>query len=138
MKITAGKPEQPAENLEIRRRKTMKHTNCDKLILAVLQGDEYRDTVTELNRHGFYATVLNSTGGFLKKQSVTIMVGLNHEHLEEALEILKRHGKRTETVLQPVMLGDGDPALNTDSIPVPVSCGGVVLFVLDVDRNERY
>ena len=60
------------------------------------------------------------------------------ELLEEALGILKHHGKRTETVLQPVMLGDGDPALNTDSIPVPVSCGGVVLFVLDVDRNERY
>ena len=41
-----------------------KETTKKKLILAVLQGDDYADTVDELNRGGFFATVLSSTGGF--------------------------------------------------------------------------
>ncbi len=35
-----------------------------KMLLAVIQGDDYPDTVDDLNRHGFFATVLSSTGGF--------------------------------------------------------------------------
>ena len=116
----------------------MKNTNCDKMILAVLQGDEYRDAIEELNEHGFYATVLHSSGGFLRKQSVTILVGLNHEYLEEALQVLKHYGKRVETQYQPMSLSGADPSLSGESVPVPVPCGGVVLFVLDVSDYERY
>ena len=68
---------------------------CDKMILAIIQDDSYQDVISELNESGFYATILHSSGGFLKKQSVTIMIGLNHEDLEKALKILKSHGKRT-------------------------------------------
>ena len=38
-----------------------------KLILSVLQGDDYDNTVSELNKAGFFVTMLSSTGGFLKK-----------------------------------------------------------------------
>ena len=117
----------------------MKNENCDKLIIAVLQGDDYLDAITELNEHGFYATVLHSSGGFLKRKSVTIMIGLNHSHLEEALQLLKRHGERTEMRYQPAAMEGGiSPSLATAGIPVPVYCGGVVLFVLNVEQNERY
>lgn len=81
----------------------MDSQRCDKMILAVVQGDDYQDAIYELNQQGFYATVLHSSGGFLKKQSVTIMVGLNHEELEEALGVLKRHGERTVKRYQPVI-----------------------------------
>ena len=53
----------------------------DKMILASLQGDDYHDAVHSLNEHGFYATVLNSSGGFLKKRSVTLMIGLESARL---------------------------------------------------------
>ena len=63
----------------------------DKMILAILQGDDYHDAVHSLNEHGFYATVLNSSGGFLKKRSVTLMIGVGERppgrgagHPEEA------------------------------------------------------
>ena len=68
---------------------------CDKMILAIIQDDSYQDVISELNESGFYATILHSSGGFLKKQSVTIMIGLNHEDLEKALKILKSHGKNS-------------------------------------------
>lgn len=116
----------------------MKNNHCDKLILAVLQGDEFRSAIAQLNEHGFYATVIHSAGGFLRKQSVTIMIGLNHEHLDEAITVLKAYGRRVETEYQPMTLSGGSPAFAGDTIPVPVSKGGVVLFVLDVDQYARY
>ena len=115
----------------------MNNQKCDKMILAVIQGDDYHDAVSELNEKGFYATILHSSGGFLKKQSVTIMVGLNHEDLEKALDILKRHGERTVVQYQPLISGSSVQPMAT-AIPVPTQLGGVVLFVLDIDRHERY
>lgn len=53
-----------------------KHINCDKMIFAVLQGDDYRVAIENLNTKGFYAMVLHSTGGFLKKRSVTLMLSI--------------------------------------------------------------
>ena len=47
-----------------------------KLILAVLQGDDYHEVVYQLNQNGYYATLLHSSGGFLKKRSMTIMIGV--------------------------------------------------------------
>lgn len=115
----------------------MDSQKCDKMILAVVQGEDYQDVISELNEQGFYATVLHSSGGFLKKQSVTIMVGLNHERLEEALDILKTHGERTVTRYQMIVAG-GSVSPVSATIPVPMHFGGVVLFVLDVERHERY
>ena len=50
------------------REETEKKTGAMKMVLAVLQGDDYADTVDELNRDGFSATILSSTGGFLKEK----------------------------------------------------------------------
>ena len=33
----------------------------NKLILAVLQGDDYADTVSELTHNGFFVTLLNTS-----------------------------------------------------------------------------
>ena len=111
----------------------------DKMILAIIQDDSYQDAVSELNENGFYATILHSSGGFLKKQSVTIMIGFNHEDLENVLKILKGYGERTVIQQQAVFIGGTPhPQPLAATIPVPVHCGGVVLFVLNVERHERY
>lgn len=121
-----------------------KNLNCDKMIIAILQGDDYQEAIRELNSNGFYATILNSSGGFLRKKSVTVMIGVNHEYLEEALQILKHYGDRTEMVYQssvsmPGGVGlTGYAAFSAPPVSIPVRCGGVVLFVIDVERQERY
>lgn len=117
----------------------MKNTNCDKMIVAIIQNDDYHEVVEDLNEHGFYVTVLQSSGGFLKKPNATIMIGLNHEYLDEALQLLKRYGKRTEMEYNavPPTMGAIHP-LPIASVTVPVNCGGIVLFILDVAQYERY
>ena len=118
----------------------MDNTICDKMIFAILQNDDYHDVIDTLNQHGFYVTVLKSSGGFLKKASSTIMIGLNHEKLDEALDVLKQYGKRTEMEYQPASSTAGMvlPPLGMTAVSIPVHCGGVVLFVLDVSQYEKY
>ena len=118
----------------------MKSTNCDKLIIAVLQDDDFREVIDDLNTHGFYVTLLQSSGGFMKKKNATIMIGVNHEYLEEALELLKHYGKRTETKYEADCSVTGSSVTMPFMPPVPVSvdCGGIVIFVTDVSRYERY
>ena len=53
----------------------------NKLVLAVLQGSDSDNTIRNLNEHGFMVTVLSSTGGFLKKKSTTVMIGVEEEDL---------------------------------------------------------
>ena len=118
----------------------MKNPNVDKMIIAILQNDDYRQVVEDLNGHGFYVTVLSSSGGFLKKPNATIMIGLNHEDLEEAQSVLKQYGKRTEMEYQPAAatVGMNVSPIPVPPVPIPVSCGGIVLFVLDVSDYSRY
>lgn len=111
----------------------------NKLILAILQGDDYNEVIKTLNEKGFSVTVLNSSGGFLKKRSYTIMVGLPEERLDEALNILeKKAGKRTETIYQSSVMTAGTVLGAAPTIPINVACGGVTVFVLDINRMERY
>lgn len=119
-----------------------KNINCDKMIIAILQGDDYRMAIDDLNDKGFYVTVLNSSGGFLKMKSVTLLIGVNHEHLAEAIEILKHYGKRIEIQYQAntAFANGAIPSAALTNIPaikVPYMCGGVVLFVLDVEQSLR-
>ena len=65
------------------------------------------------------------------------------DHLEEALAILKQYGDRIEMQYQSTAAfgSGGIPSAALSSIPpikIPVHCGGVVLFVMDVQQNERY
>ena len=62
----------------------MEQQTNDKMILAILQGDDYDSVVRELNKNGFYVTLLNTMGGFLRKRSVTIMIGLESARLDAA------------------------------------------------------
>ena len=47
-----------------------KQINSEELIVAVLQGEDYSEAIEELNEKGFYVTILNSTGGFLRKKKL--------------------------------------------------------------------
>lgn len=110
-----------------------------KLMLAILQGDDYADTVEELNRNGFFATILSSTGGFLKKKSVTVMIGVEETQVPQVTDILKRcAGHRQQMTYSDLNLSNGGHAPQIPLIPVPVNVGGVVLFVLDLDDLQKF
>ena len=106
---------------------------CEKMIFAVLSGRDCAETVQDLNAHGFYATLLSTTGGFLRKKSVTLMIGLDAKRLDEALSILKCHaGERMETTFLPTVSTGGSP------VPVKVHAGGTTVFILNVEGFLKF
>lgn len=113
-----------------------------KLVLAILSKEDYDTVISELNEHGIFVTKLSTSGGFLKRENVTAMIGVPAAKLPETLEILrKRAGKRTETgyAVPPTSAPiPGIPFMQTGAfVPVAREVGGVTIFVLDVDQMEK-
>ena len=109
-----------------------KETTKKKLILAVIQGDDYADTVDDLNRSGFFATVLSSTGGFLKKRSMTLMIGVESHQVQGVLDI------RQQMTYSNLSMSAGGPNPSIPMMPVQMSVGGVVIFIMDLEDIQKY
>ena len=112
-----------------------------KLVLAVLQEDDYDSTVAALNEHGYFVTKLSSSGGFLKKKSITILVGVDSSRYVELLDLLKgRAGRRIKTVsARPSLLPGGSPdAAGATAVPVQVETGGVTVFTVSLDSLDKF
>ncbi|UKI52428.1 MAG: cyclic-di-AMP receptor [Clostridium sp.] len=96
---------------------------------AVLSGGNATETVRDLTARGFYTTMLSSTGGFLKKKSVTLLIGVERAQVDTVLEILEKHAKKhieASFVTSPDVTGVAVKTL------VKVETGGTVAFVMDV------
>ena len=112
----------------------------NKLILAILQGDDYADTVSELTHIGFFVTLLNTTGGFLRKKSTTVMIGVSNDRLNEVLEILKHcAGHRKQTVYQQsAAMPQSGKFPSMPLVPITVDAGGVTVFIMDLQSIEKF
>jgi uncharacterized protein YaaQ len=61
-----------------------------KLIIAVIRDVDDPPLTARLTRQGFRFTRMASTGGFLRKGNVTLLIGLPPERIEEAIEIFRQ------------------------------------------------
>ncbi len=86
-----------------------------KLLIAVVQTADSNTVAQALIDRGFRVTRLASTGGFLRRGSTTLMLGVEDERVDEAVEIIR------EECSQPA-----EPAIKQG-----------VIFVLPVSRFEQ-
>lgn len=109
-----------------------------KLVLAVLQGSDADNTIRNLNEQGFIVTVLSSTGGFLKKKSTTVMIGVEEDRLEEVLDVLQKYaGRRKETAYHSVPVPNGEVSA-VPPMPMEVMAGGAAVFILSLDDIRKF
>lgn len=83
-----------------------------KLILAILRDEDCDPVTNSLLAAGFGVTRIASTGGFLRRGSTTMMVGVDDEKVDEAIKVLDYNCSPTT-----------DPEINR-----------ATLFVLKVDQ----
>ncbi len=108
-----------------------------KLILAVVHRDDSGKLIDALTAADYRATVISTTGGFLKEGNATIFMGVNEEVVDSVLSIIRENCEsRTQYVnpLPPVM----EPGELYMPYPVEVQVGGATVFVLKVDRYVRF
>lgn len=67
-----------------------------KLIIAIIK-DEDNDKVSRaLTKNGFRVTFIASTGGFLRSGRSTLLIGVEDEQVEEALDVIRNNSKKPE------------------------------------------
>jgi uncharacterized protein YaaQ len=107
-----------------------------KLVIAVVQGKDVEGLLDALRAHGHRATQINSSGGFLRENNVTVMTGVSDAQVPEVFRLIRENCyTRTQYVnpLLPIM----EPGEFYMPSPVEVQVGGATVFVLPVVRHER-
>ena len=67
-----------------------------KLIIAIIK-DQDNDTVSRaLTKKGFRVTLTASTGGFLRSGRSTLLIGVEDDQVDAALEIIRSNCKKPE------------------------------------------
>ncbi len=108
-----------------------------KLVITVVH-DRDKSKITEgLLRNGFKFTKIGSTGGFLREGNVTLLIGVEEKELENCLQVISESCKTREQFVN-VLPPDAAPVGTFMPSPVKVLVGGAVVFVVDVERFERY
>jgi len=110
-----------------------------ELIVAIVR-DEDAGRITEaLADKGYKSTRVSTASGFLKMGNTTLLIGVESDHVEEVLEIIKAKCRpRTEPVPpSPARRPSGFPPLPPREIK-EVTVGGAVVFILEVKRFERF
>jgi uncharacterized protein YaaQ len=108
-----------------------------KLIMGIVNSDDADRLVNTLNKAGYRATTISTTGGFLRQGNATIFIGTENENVPKVLQLIKDNcHTRTQYVnpLPPVM----EPGEMYIPSPVEVQVGGANVFVLEVTEFARF
>ncbi len=107
-----------------------------KLLFVIVQDDDKRALTRALIEHEISVTHIASTGGFLRGGNTTLMIGVEEDRLQGALDIIKAKSSKRQVVTVPA---SGIPH-NVDSVAMPmtVTVGGATVFVLDAEGFYKF
>ncbi len=108
-----------------------------KLVMAIVQKDDAGTLSDALRENNYASTVISTTGGFLREGNTTILVGVEQNRLDHLLSLIRENcTTRTQFVnpMPPVM----EPGELYLAQPVEVQVGGATIFVLGVERFDKF
>lgn len=104
-----------------------------KLIIAIVQDEDSSRLIGDLMTDGFRVTKLATTGGFLRAGNTTLLVGVEDERFQAAMDVIEKVCKsRKQIAASPVSMV-GVPGAYAP-YPIEVVVGGATIFVLTVDQ----
>jgi uncharacterized protein YaaQ len=108
-----------------------------KLVISIVSNEDARPLINSLMRRGHRATMVSTTGGFLREGNATIFIGTEDKTLDEVLGIIRDNCHTHTQYVNPLppVIEPGEMYLPT---PVEVEVGGATVFVINVDRFEKY
>ena len=108
-----------------------------KLIFAIVQDEDSSRLIGQLMNDGFGVTKLATTGGFLRAGNTTLLVGVEDDRFQEAMDLIEKVCKsRKQIATSP------SPVAGTSGVyapyPIEVVVGGATVFVLDVEQFVKF
>jgi len=107
-----------------------------KLLFAIVQKEDTRPLTRALIENDLSVTRIASSGGFLSGGNTTLMIGVDDERLDIALEVIRKKSSRRHSVTVPAT---GIPqGMESGAVPIQVMIGGATVFVVDVEAFHKY
>ena len=109
-----------------------------KLILAIIRNKEASTLMDSLIDVGFKVTKISSTGGFLRVGNSTLLLGVDEDKLETAMQVIQKSLQSSTEALQPSVragVKSGLKAVGPSELP---NGGGATIFTMDVERFIKY
>ena len=108
-----------------------------KLIYAIIRNDNEDDVISALNKEKYSVTKLATTGGFLRKGNITLMIGTTDEKVDHAIDIIKTQCGHSQNITVNMPHISGTSMVNYATMPMNVEVGGATIFVVEVARFEK-
>ncbi|HIC90163.1 MAG TPA: hypothetical protein EYP04_12285 [Anaerolineae bacterium] len=104
--------------------------------MSIVNNDDSRNLLDRLAQRGFGATLISTTGGFLREGNATIFVGVDDEKVDEVLSIIRQSCRTRSRYVNPLppVMESGELHIAT---PLEVQVGGATVFVMNVERFEK-
>ncbi len=109
-----------------------------KLIYAIVRNDNEDDVNDALMKEHFQITKLATTGGFLRKGNTTLMICTDDDKVDDCIEIIKKQCGKKQRITVNMPYVSGSSMVNYTTMPMSVEIGGATIFVVGVDRFEKY
>ena len=103
-----------------------------KLIIAIVQDEDSSRLIGQLMNDGFGVTKLATTGGFLRAGNTTLLVGVEDDRFQEAMDLIEKVCKSRKQIAPSPASMVGMPGSYTP-YPIEVVVGGATIFVLNVE-----
>ncbi|MBR1560262.1 MAG: cyclic-di-AMP receptor [Clostridia bacterium] len=108
-----------------------------KLIIAIVQDEDASRLISNLMAEGFRVTKLATTGGFLRSGNTTLLIGVEDEQLQKAMDIVEKVCKsRRQIATSPAPISGATGVYVP--YPIEVTVGGATVFVLDVEQFAKF
>ncbi len=108
-----------------------------KLVVAIVHRDDSGALSNALRANNYSSTLIGTTGGFLREGNATFLIGVEENRLDDVLGVIKKNcTTRTQLVnpMPPVM----EPGELYLAQPIEVQVGGATVFVMNVERFEKF
>jgi CPA1 family monovalent cation:H+ antiporter len=106
----------------------------NRLMMAVIQHQDEENATNALTKLGLSVARLPSSGGFLSRHNVTLLIGLPEGREEMAYTALQRSCRKRVTFVSSPLDNTPIPLPR----PIPVTIGGATLFVFEVEGYDEF
>ena len=108
-----------------------------KLLISIVNRNDVDSLLDALVSGGYRATIISTTGGFLREGNATLLIGVADDSVAAVLEIIKANCPAHTRHVSP-----WPPAVEGGKLrfllPVEVQVGGAVVFIANMERFERF
>lgn len=111
------------------------HDAIDRLLLVMVPGDVINELTHALVARKLYFTRIESSGGFLRKESTSLVIGIPGNRYQELLDIIRTVCQR-KRIFVPARIET--PIAQQHPLMIEAEAGGAVYFSFEVDRFEQF